>query len=162
MKDTGRQPVQNSNKKAGIKIIIADNNAIFRESLQLKIDKEHEMEVIGETENGTITLQQIQRLAPDIVITNLNIYDQKSSNLTQQISSRLPHIKVIALLSLFNKYYVPSTLKSAGTLGYLLKSCSFKDLKSAIHIVRKNEIYVAAELEELIPTIMQNNEQDLT
>lgn len=132
------------------RIVIADQDAVFRHGLQHLLEKEPGMEVVGETGNGRATFHQIRQLSPDIVISSINIYDLNNIDQTRQIIFGLPHLKVIVLISDFNNLFIPGILRSAGASGYLLKNCSFKDIMTAIHAVKKNEFHLGTEIEKFI------------
>ncbi len=152
-------------KNVRTRIVIADHDAIFRHGLQHLLEKEPDMEVVGDTGNGRATFHQIRQLSPDIVLSSINIYDLHNINQTRQIIFGLPHLKVISLISDFNNLFIPGILRSAGASGYLLKNCSFKDIMTAIHTVKKNEFHLGTEIENFIfeaEVIKSSNNVDMT
>jgi DNA-binding NarL/FixJ family response regulator len=133
-----------------IRIAIVDNDAIFCMGLRLIIEKQQDMEFVGEFRKGETAFHQIRELSPDIVFTYIDTFHLRSTHLTQQITSELPGIKVIALLMQFNEYFVSRLFKSVNAAGFLLKSSSFEDIVTAIYRVKENEFYLGAEIEKFI------------
>lgn len=125
-----------------IKIFVADDHKVMREGLRTLIEKEPGMEVVGEAENGRIMLKLVQKLSPDVVITDITMPGLNGIDATRQIISENPSAKVIALSMHSDKHFVVGMLR-AGASGYLLKECAFEEIAHAIRTVIVNKTYLS-------------------
>ena len=129
-----------------MKIILADDHRIIREGLRALLDKEPDVEVIGEAENGRQTVKLSCQLKPDVVIMDITMPDLNGIEATRQILSELPETKVIALSMHADRKFVREML-SAGASGYLLKDSAFDELSKALNAARNNQSYLSAAID---------------
>jgi DNA-binding NarL/FixJ family response regulator len=125
-----------------IGILLADDHKIVREGIKALIEKQTDMEVIAETEDGRTTVQLALQLLPDVVIMDVGMPDMNGIEATRQIIANAPNIKIIALSMHSDRRFVAEMLK-AGASGYLLKDCAFEELINAIHAVIANHTYLS-------------------
>jgi DNA-binding NarL/FixJ family response regulator len=128
-----------------IKILLADDHAILRQGLRALLEKEPEIEVVGEAEDGRKALHLIEELEPDIIVMDITMPNLNGIAATRQIVSRHPKVKVIALSIHSNKRFVTDMLK-AGASGYILKECLFDEFVQAIHAVASSETYLSPKI----------------
>jgi two-component system response regulator NreC len=131
--------------KMSIRILLADDHAITREGLRSLIEKQSDIEVIGEAEDGRKAVCLVRELLPDILITDISMPNLNGIDATRQIVRDYPKVKVIALSVHSNKAFVADMLK-AGASGYVLKECLFDELADAINTVVKGGIYLSAKV----------------
>jgi DNA-binding NarL/FixJ family response regulator len=131
------------------KILLAEDHKIVREGLRSLIEKQSNMEVVGETEDGRTTVQAVKDLAPDIVIMDVSMPNLNGMEATRQVLIDFPEIKVIALSMHSDKRFIAGMLK-AGASGYLLKDCAFDELVQAIHTVLLNQIYLSPKITHVV------------
>jgi len=132
-----------------IKIILADDHKIIREGLRNLLEKQIDMEVVAEAENGRTAVQMAQELKPNVVIMDIAMPDLNGIEATRQIIAEVPSVKVIALSMHSNKQFVVEILK-AGASGYLLKDCAFEELVRAVHVVVSNQTYLSPQIANII------------
>jgi two-component system, NarL family, response regulator NreC len=132
-----------------IKILLADDHKIMREGLKALIEKQKDMIVVGEANDGRTTMKLAQELMPDIVITDISMPDMNGIEAARQIVGRNPCIKVIALSVHSDKRFVTEML-NAGASGYLLKDCAFNELVNAIRAVISNRSYLSPEITDVM------------
>lgn len=132
-----------------IKILLAEDHAIVREGLCAMIEKESDMEVVGEAQDGLEAVQQAQELAPDIVIMDVSMPGMNGIVATRQIKATMSNIKVLALSVHDRREYVLDML-DAGVSGYLLKDCIGSELIRAIHRVMKGESYLSPKIATIV------------
>ena len=125
-----------------IKIILADDHKIMRDGLRSLIEKQSDMTVVGEADNGRIALQLCQKLQPDIVVMDIGMPDLNGIEATSQIIGSKIATKVIALSMYSDKSFV-SKMLMAGASGYLLKDCAVDELILAIKTVIENKVYIS-------------------
>jgi DNA-binding NarL/FixJ family response regulator len=131
------------------KVLIADDHQIMREGLRTMLEKEHDLTVVGEAENGRMTLRLARELIPDVIIMDVAMPDLNGIEATRQIVAELPSVKIIALSMHDDRRFVLNMLK-AGAAGYMLKDCAFKDLAKAIRVVRTNKTYLSNEVADIV------------
>ncbi len=132
-----------------MRIIIADDHGIVREGLRLLIDKQPDMEVIGEAEDGLMVVRLAKELLPDVVIMDISMPNLNGVQATQLILRENPNAKVVVLSMYFNRDFVMETL-NAGALGYVLKSCVLDELLRAIRTVAANEHYLSPRVADIL------------
>ena len=126
----------------GIRIILADDHRITREGLVAMLEKQPDLEVIAEAENGRKAVRLAQELSPEIVVMDVTMPDLNGIDATRMITDESRHIKVIALSMYSNKHFVQGMIQ-AGASGYLLKDCAFEELVHAIHAVASGKKYLS-------------------
>ncbi len=125
-----------------IGVLLADDHRIIRQGLRSLLEKQPDMEVVAEAENGRTAVQLARRLSPDVVVMDIAMPDLNGIEATQQIIAEAPGVKIVALSMHSDKRFVARMLK-AGASGYLLKDCAFEELARAIRTVAVNQIYLS-------------------
>src|SRR5437773_8238653 len=106
-----------------IKIIIADNHVLLREGIRSLLQMRRDFEVIGEADDGLITIDLMKHLKPDVIIMQIFMPNLNGIETTRQILSETPKIKIIGMSNHFDRKVLKDIL-SAGAAGYLHTSCS--------------------------------------
>jgi DNA-binding NarL/FixJ family response regulator len=132
-----------------IRIIIADDHQIVRQGLRVLIEKEPDMEVVGEAEDGQATVSLAKELHPHIVLMDIKMPDLNGIEATRQILTDMPDVKIIALSMYPDQRFVMNMLKS-GARGYLLKDSAFEELAQAIRLVMANKTYLCPLVTEVV------------
>jgi DNA-binding NarL/FixJ family response regulator len=132
-----------------IKVLIADDHQIVRESLRALLEKEPGITVVGVAEEGRTALRLARELVPDVIIMDVAMPDLNGIEATRQVVAEFPEIKVIALSMHNDRRFVLNMLK-AGARGYLLKDCASQHLIKAIHLVSSNKTYISHEIADLV------------
>jgi DNA-binding NarL/FixJ family response regulator len=134
-----------------IRTILADDHKMFRDGLRALIEKEQDIKVIGEAENGRTTVQLARELSPDVVVMDIGMPDLNGVEATRQIVTQCPSVRVIALSMHSDKRFVTEMLH-AGASGYLLKDCAFQELAQAIRTVARNQAYLSPRIAGVVVT----------
>jgi NarL family two-component system response regulator LiaR len=121
-----------------IKVIIADDHALFREGTRSLIDQEKDMEVAGEASDGEETVRLVRELHPHVVLMDIAMPKVNGIDATRQIKADYPATAVLILTAYDNDQYIVALLE-AGAAGYLLKNVGGKDLINAIRAVHAGE-----------------------
>jgi two-component system, NarL family, response regulator NreC len=132
-----------------IRIIIADDHQIVRQGLRVLLEKEPDMEVVGEAEDGQATVSLAKELRPHIVLMDIKMPDLSGIEATRQILSDMPDVKIIALSMYPDQRFVMNMLRS-GARGYLLKDSAFEELAQAIRLVMANKTYLCPLVTEVV------------
>lgn len=125
---------------APIKIIIADDHAIFRDGFKVMLKKQSDIEIIAEAENGRELIALTDAHQPDVVVTDIKMPFVDGIEATKKIKAAHPHIEVIAL-SMFDEENLIIDMLEAGAKGYLLKNTNRQEVVQAVTTVYKQETY---------------------
>jgi DNA-binding NarL/FixJ family response regulator len=132
-----------------IKVLLADDHGIIRQGLCSLLEKQSDIDVVGEAEDGQKAVALVRELAPDIVIMDITMPNLNGVDATRQITAESPGVKVIALSIHSNKRFVADMLK-AGASGYILKECLFDELIQSIRTVVGGNIYLSPRITGVI------------
>lgn len=132
-----------------IRILLADDHRIFRESLCNLLEQEEDMEVIAQAEDGRAVVEQTLKLLPDVVIMDIGMPGLNGVEATRQIMAGASKAKVIGLSMHSDRRFVAETLR-AGACGYLLKDSASGELIRAIHTVMKRGTYLPPSLTDVV------------
>ena len=141
-----------------IKVLIVDDHKIVRDGLRILIDKQNDMKVVAEAEDGQVAIKLAKRVTPDIIIMDITMPGMNGIDATRQIISENPAIKVIALSMHSDKRFVTGMLE-AGASGYLLKDCAFNELAGAIRRVSSNHLYISPGIPDAVASSVSSNPQ---
>jgi DNA-binding NarL/FixJ family response regulator len=132
-----------------IKVLLVDDHAIIREGLRSLLDKQPEMEVIADTDDGRKAIELVRELLPNIVIMDISMPGLNGIEATRQITADFPDVKVIAL-SIHSKRRFVADMLSAGATGYILKECLFDELVQAIKAVAAGGRYLSPRITDVV------------
>ena len=128
-----------------IRVLIADDHKIMLAGLRSLLEKQSDIEVVGEAENGRKAVQMAQEKKPDVVVMDVSMPDLNGIEATTQIKESVPESRVIALSMHSDKRFVMGMLR-AGAAGYLLKDCASQELANAIAQVAGGKKYLSPEI----------------
>ena len=118
----------------GNRILLVDNQQLFREGLRSLLARESEFVVVGDAREGNEALELIAVQQPDVVITELHLGAGSSVQHLEEIHERFPQVAILVLTE-FRARDVAARVRSAGALGYLLKEQSVSELLAALREV---------------------------
>ena len=124
------------------KILLADDHKIMRAGLRSILEKQPDMEILGEAQNGLVALQLAKKLRPDLIIMDISMPDLNGIEATSRILAELSGLRVLALSMHSDRGFLIKMLK-AGASGYLLKDCASEELIDAVHVIMKNRLYIS-------------------
>lgn len=124
-----------------ITVIIADDHMIVRDGICSLLEKQPDIEVVAEADNGRDALKHAQQLSPDVIIMDIGMHGLNGIDATRQIVGKLPDVKILALSMYSDKQFIKGMLK-AGASGYMLKDSASKELVDAIRIVANSKVYI--------------------
>jgi DNA-binding NarL/FixJ family response regulator len=124
-----------------IKILIVDDQVLFREALSTLLSIHADFVVVGEAGNGEDAVQLAQNMHPDIILMDLRMPVMNGVNATRKIKEFNPDIKVIVLTTFDDDDDVINALR-AGAVGYLMKDVSSEKLFEAIFSAYRGEYFL--------------------
>jgi two-component system NarL family response regulator len=125
-----------------IRILIADDHQMLREGLRAILEKQGNVEVVGEAGDGRTAVGMARELVPDVVAMDISMPDLNGVEATRQIKAENPAVKVIALSRHSDERYVRRMLE-AGASGYVLKSGAYDELRRAVEAVIGGNHYLS-------------------
>ena len=127
-----------------IRLLLADDHAIVRESLREVLAREPDIEVVGEAGDGAQALVRVHELKPDIVVTDISMPGMDGIELTRRILRECPGVKVLALTTHLDRRYVVQMLE-AGAQGYVNKAAGRLELLLGVRKVAAGDRYLCQE-----------------
>jgi two-component system response regulator NreC len=131
------------------KILIADDHQIVRQGLRFLLEKESDLKVVAEADNGRTTVRLARELNPGVIIMDVAMPELNGIEATRQIIAESPATKVIALSMYADRRFVVNMLK-AGASAYLLKDCAFEELIRAIRVVLAHKTYLSPGVTDIL------------
>ncbi|MHC4337862.1 MAG: response regulator [Planctomycetota bacterium] len=132
-----------------LRILLADDHKITRQGLRSLLEKQPDIEVVAEAEDGRTAVRLAKELVPNVVIMDVRMPDMGGVQATKQINSEFPKVKIIALSMHSDSMFVVEMLRS-GASGYVLKDCAFEELTRAIRTVMDNKIYLSPAISGVV------------
>jgi DNA-binding NarL/FixJ family response regulator len=132
-----------------IKVVLADDHMIVRDGLRSLLERQPDMEVVAEADNGRTALKHVKELSPDVVIMDIGMCELNGIDATRQIVKMSPEVKVLALSMYSDKRFIKGMLK-AGASGYMLKDSAFKELIDAIRVIVRDKIYISPSVVSIV------------
>ena len=146
-----------------IKVLLAEDHVVVREGTRELIQKEPDMEVVGEANDGEEAVKLANKLKPDVVIMDIAMPKLNGIEATKQIKVLNPAIAVLVLTAYDNDQYIFSLLE-AGAAGYLLKNVRGSELVEAIRSVYNGEsvlhpVIARKVLHRFVPSVQKTKER---
>ena len=132
-----------------IKIVIADDQELIRESLKIVLSANPDMEVTDTVADGREVIRSVRACRPDVILMDVRMPEMDGVSCTRIIKENYPQIKIIILTTFDDDEYVYNALKY-GASGYLLKGVSMAELSSAIRTVHSGKAMINPDVAEKV------------
>jgi two-component system, NarL family, response regulator NreC len=132
-----------------LQILLADDHIVMRSGLRALLDRQPNLEVVGESENGRETVALAASLKPDVVVMDVGMPVLSGIEATQTIVTQNPTIAVVILSMHADESYVMRALK-AGARGYLLKDSAAADLIGAIQAISQGKSFFSPKVSRIL------------
>ncbi len=124
-----------------IRILVADDHGVMRAGLCALLDAEANLQVVGEATDGQETLRLAGELGPDVVLLDVSMPGPGGIEVTRQLRSALPQIRVLILTVHEDESLLREAMR-VGAAGYIIKRAIKPELINAIHAVWRGDLYV--------------------
>jgi DNA-binding NarL/FixJ family response regulator len=124
-----------------IRVLLVDDQTLVRQGIQMLLEIETDIQVVGQAANGREAFQLVEALRPDVVLMDVRMPEMDGVAATQAISTRFPDTGVIILTTFEDDEFVFGGLE-AGARGYLLKDISSEEMAQAIRKVAAGEALI--------------------
>lgn len=128
-----------------IRVLIADDQELIRESLKIVLSAEKDIEVVATVANGVEALEKARRYHPDVILMDIRMPEMDGVECTKRVKEDYPEIHIIILTTFDDDEYIYGALKY-GASGYLLKGIAMKELSSSIRTVVEGHAMINPEI----------------
>ncbi len=125
-----------------IRVLIADDQQMVRQGFTVLLNTQPDIEVVGQAVNGIEAVEQVGRLAPDVVLMDIRMPELGGIEATARITAVHPEVRVLVLTTFDLDEYVYEALR-AGASGFLLKDASAEQLAEAVRVVAAGDALLA-------------------
>ena len=140
---------------AKIRVLLAEDHETVRHGLKLLINRQADMEVVGEAGDGRVALEQVVVLKPNVVVVDVSMPHMNGLAATRAIHESAPATAVVALTRYGDDAYVQELL-NAGALGYVLKQSPSAELVDAVRSAASGRRYLDSSLAARVAGTMLN------
>ena len=128
-----------------IRVLIADDHAVFRWGLRTLLGSEPDMEVVGEAAGGKEVLERAAELRPDVILMDIQMPQLNGIEATRRILEANPHVGVVVLTMFEDDESVFSAMR-AGARGYVLKGAPPSEILKVVRAVGDGEAHFGPEI----------------
>ena len=143
-----------------IRVLLADDHTVLRAGLRALLDREADMQVVGEAATGEEAVERVEALRPDVVVMDLSMPGGGGLEATRQLTALGHGTRVLVLTVHAEEEYLLPVLEAGGS-GYVTKTSADEDLTQAIRTVARGDVFLypsAASL--LLRGFTGKNERD--
>lgn len=142
-----------------IKIIIAEDHALYRDGLKTMLKSHSDFDIIAEAENGSTLIKLFEFHKPDVVLMDINMPILNGIEATKFITDHFNETKVIAITMNDEKSSIMDMM-DAGANGYVLKSEDKEEIIKAINSVMNGDDYYSKNVESSIINLIQSKKSN--
>jgi DNA-binding NarL/FixJ family response regulator len=128
-----------------IRVIIVDDHALFRRGLQMVLEVEDDIEVVGEAGDGADAVAKAEETVPDVVLMDVRMPKRSGLEATRSIKEILPNTKILMLTISDEEADLYDAIKS-GASGYLLKEISIEEVANAVRAVNAGQSLISPSM----------------
>jgi len=122
----------------GIRVLLADDQALFREGLETLLSVHRDIDVVGQASNGQEAVDLALKLRPDVILMDMQMPILNGIGATRRLKQSLPECRVI-MLTTFNDNEIIFDALRAGAVGYLLKDVGSAHLAESIRATTRGD-----------------------
>jgi two-component system NarL family response regulator len=128
-----------------IRVLVVDDHALFRRGLEMVLEQEPDIDVVGEAEDGAEAVEKAAETTPDIVLMDVRMPKRGGIDACTAIKDAVPSSKIIMLTISDEEADLYDAIK-AGAMGYLLKEISIEEVASAIRAVHGGQSLISPSM----------------
>lgn len=124
-----------------IRVLIADDHAVFRSGLRAMFEKEDGFEVVGEAGTGIETLRAVAEVEVDVLLLDISMPELPGPRVAESVLKDHPDLAIVVLTMHEDAYYMQELFK-IGVRGYVLKKSTGTELLQAIRAAQRGDSYI--------------------
>jgi two-component system NarL family response regulator len=128
-----------------IRVLVVDDHALFRRGLQMVLEQEEDIDVVGEAGDGAEAVEKAAETMPDIVLMDVRMPKRGGIDSCTAIKDAVPSCKIIMLTISDEEADLYDAIK-AGASGYLLKEISIEEVAAAIRAVNEGQSLISPSM----------------
>ncbi len=128
-----------------IRVLLTDDHTLFRKGIRTLLSREADLEVVGEAENGSQSVEKVAALNADVVLLDIGMPGLSSFEATRQIKKIRPETKILFLTMYDDEDYLVECMEVGGH-GYVLKDSPAPQLLAAIRDVYRGGSYLSPKM----------------
>ena len=128
-----------------IRVLIVDDHALFRRGLQMVLEGEADIDVVGEASDGHEAVERAEATTPDVVLMDVRMPKRSGIEATRVIKETLPSSKILMLTISDEEADLYEAIK-AGASGYLLKEISIEEVADAVRAVHAGQSLISPSM----------------
>lgn len=132
-----------------LRILVADDHSIVRHGLRFVLERQADIEVVGEAIDGRDVVRLTEELHPDVIVMDIGMPQLNGLEATAQIVKRNPDVAVIILSMHADEVYLVRALTS-GVKGYVVKGSLDQDLVGAVRSVASGKCFFSPEIAQML------------
>ncbi|PZX14058.1 response regulator transcription factor [Celeribacter halophilus] len=143
------------------RVLIVDDHPLVAEGIRALLESFEDIDVVGTLSNGREAVDQIDTLAPDVVLLDLNMPCMGGLTATELLLERRPETRILILSMHDSPEYIGAAL-SHGAMGYVLKDVPTEDVKEAIEAVMRGEKFLCTGAQAAMGPKIRDGREPLT
>ena len=128
-----------------IRVVLADSHALMRRSLRLLLDREDDVEVVGEADDLASVVRHVESDRPQVLLLDLSMPGGSSVETIGRLRERAPATQVVALTMEDDPVFAQRAL-AAGAVGFVMTERSDAELLQAIRTAARGEEYISPQM----------------
>jgi DNA-binding NarL/FixJ family response regulator len=144
-----------------VKILLADDHAMFRSGLRALLELEEGMAVVGEAGSGEEAVEKALKLRPDLILMDVSMPGMNGLEATRRIAALDIGVSVLVLTVHAEEEYLVPVVEAGGS-GYLTKASADRDLVDAIRTVARGEVFLPEKAAGLLLRQVRKGGEDET
>ncbi|MCR3921410.1 MAG: response regulator transcription factor [Firmicutes bacterium] len=141
-----------------MKVLVVDDDALIRDSLQMLLELESDFEVMGTAANGQEAYQHCLQQQPDLILMDIRMPVMDGVLGTRMIKEHFPHIHIVILTTFKDDQYIKEALKN-GAAGYILKSQPADSIIESLRAVAKGNIVLEKDVAHSISAMLKRDQR---
>jgi Response regulator containing a CheY-like receiver domain and an HTH DNA-binding domain len=142
-----------------IRVFLADDHKILRESLVILLSQKDNIDVIGASGDGQEAYRRITELKPDIAVLDISIPRLNGLDLADKLKTEMPEVKTVILTMHKSEEFVTRAL-CAGVKGYVLKDNALEELIDCIETVYEGKMFLSQDITGMVVDGFVSNLRD--
>jgi len=143
-----------------IRVLIADDHTLVRESLVGLLQGDGDVQVVAQAADGLETVEKAIATRPDVVVTDISMPRLNGIEVVRRLREALPETRVLVLTMHQEDEYVLQAVR-VGAAGYMVKDCAASELLAAVRSLHAGRGYFGPQAAKALAEQLQHPERDL-